>query len=627
MKRKLIKNLMLVLTMVVLCLAVGMSASALDATGQCGDNVYWNFDETTGELVISGEGDMYSYENSNPSPFEAEDEIISVVINDGVTKVGDSAFRFCRYLNEISLPDTLETIGSYAFAFSELCQVDIPDSVKNIRQAAFLACDNLMYVTLPEQLEYIDVNLFAYCVNLLEITIPDSVEIIGAEAFYNCIVLKDVVIPEGLKTIGYGAFAHCISLEEITLPESLEKMDDAFYYCISLKEIVIPDKITTLEEQTFLLCTSLEKVTLSNNLINIGAAFPGCFELKEIVIPESVQTISDGAFYFCNKLEKVECFNKDLVFNGDTIFASEFEFTVSNEYITNRLYEYFACWAKSIIMEFGGKYWPEYIAHYEDYVETIMAIEEELYGCVNYYESIQSITDLVLYGYTHSTTESYAIANNISFDALEGSEHPDKYFAKDWTYDYDNLVRYRQCEYTNCDVKIEEALEEIKEDSDVEIVAPTNPDTDFEVDEIEKGSNNYVIIEEALTNGVEDNWEIIKAFDITMTGKDDVHTQPDGTVKVKLPNDWSKNGVYKVYRVNDDGTLTDMNAYRQGSHLVFDTDHFSVYVIVVEGAEPEAPAEPDTPATPDEEAKLSFFEKVLAWLQSVIELIFGWLKK
>ena len=152
------------------------------------------------------------------------------------------------------------------------------------------------------------------------------------------------------------------------------------------------------------------------------------------------------------------------------------------------------------------------------------------------------------------------------------------------------MIRYRECKIENCDAREEEPLETTGS-GDVEIIEPVDPDTDFVVDVL----TDYVIIEEALTEGVAGDWEIVKAFDITMTGKDGVHVQPDGTVKVKLPLDWSKDGVYKVYRVNEDGTLTDMNAYRQGSHMVFDTDHFSIYVIVDESEKTDEPITPDTP--------------------------------
>ena len=92
-----------------------------------------------------------------------------------------------------------------------------------------------------------------------------------------------------------------------------------------------------------------------------------------------------------------------------------------------------------------------------------------------------------------------------------------------------------------------------------------------------------------------------KGFDITLTNQDGVDIQPDGTVKVKLPLDWEKEGNYKVYRVENDGSFTDMNAYQQGSHMVFETDHFSIYVIVFTPDETteEEPETPDTPAEPD----------------------------
>lgn len=165
-------------------------------------------------------------------------------------------------------------------------------------------------------------------------------------------------------------------------------------------------------------------------------------------------------------------------------------------------------------------------------------------------------------------------------------------------YDYDNMVRYRECTFVECSARIEEPLEST-ENGDVEIIEPVDPDTDFEVEEI--SGDNFLVVEETVTNGIEGDVEVLKAFDINLKNSEGVHVQPDGSIKVKLPNDWSKSGIYKVYRVNDDGTLTDMNAYREGSHLVFDTDHFSIYVIVFTPDETteEEPEIPDVPTEPD----------------------------
>jgi hypothetical protein len=122
----------------------------------------------------------------------------------------------------------------------------------------------------------------------------------------------------------------------------------------------------------------------------------------------------------------------------------------------------------------------------------------------------------------------------------------------------------------------------VTDSGDVEIEIPEQPELDVEVDPVLPSEDNYVLVEEALDSTGNQNQAILKVFDINLKNSDGVHVQPSGTVKVKLPLDWSKNGNYKVYRVNDDGTLTDMNAYRQGSHMVFETDHFSIYVIAEE---------------------------------------------
>lgn len=211
-----------------------------------------------------------------------------------------------------------------------------------------------------------------------------------------------------------------------------------------------------------------------------------------------------------------------------------------------------------------------------------------------------------IYCHAGSTAEKYAIENGVDYELTH-------FFEGEWLYDAENKYCYRQC--IHCDER------EISEDiGDIEIEAPVIPDTDFTVDVVE----DYVVIEETISNNITTDFEIVKAFDINLKNKDGVHVQPNGTVKVKLPLDWSKNGVYKVYRVNDDGTLTDMNAYREGSHMVFDTDHFSIYVIVDESEKTDAPATPDEP---QEETKDSFFSKLIDLIKAFFELIASMFKK
>ena len=203
-----------------------------------------------------------------------------------------------------------------------------------------------------------------------------------------------------------------------------------------------------------------------------------------------------------------------------------------------------------------------------------------------------------------STAEAYAIEHGMDYELTH-------FFEGDWTYDWDNLVRWRKC--IHCDERETEPLE-TENPGGAEIVGPADGDTSFDVEPV---STDYVLIQEALGKQ-----NVVKAFDISLKNQDGVHVQPKGTVKVKLPGDF-KAGDYKVYRVNADGTYTDMNAVLEGSHLVFYTDHFSLYVVVDESA----PTEPDTPETPDTPAKESkvrfILRTVFEFLQKLIRIIFG----
>ena len=201
-------------------------------------------------------------------------------------------------------------------------------------------------------------------------------------------------------------------------------------------------------------------------------------------------------------------------------------------------------------------------------------LEEEISLCVEEaYEDIKYIGTIRCHA--GSTAEAYAKENGVDYELI--------HFFGDWSYDWDNLVRSHECSI--CGLIATEALEKA-ENGGIEIIEPVDPDTEFIVEEITNNDDKYIVVEKCLNENLESKYSILKTFDINLQNNDGVHVQPNGIVKVKLPLDWDKDGNYKVYRVNEDGTLTDMNAYREGSHMVFETAHFSVYVIV-----DESPAE------------------------------------
>mgnify|MGYP004593835431 CR=1 FL=1 len=82
------------------------------ATGRCGDSITWTLDDS-GNLTLSGSGEMWNYDYRNPS-FEGC-EIKTVTIGDGITSIGESAFYGCRGMTELTLPNSVTSIGESAF--------------------------------------------------------------------------------------------------------------------------------------------------------------------------------------------------------------------------------------------------------------------------------------------------------------------------------------------------------------------------------------------------------------------------------------------------------------------------------------------------------------------------------
>ncbi len=279
-------------------------AEETPTSGTCGDNVMWEFDEESGELVISGEGEMDSFLLEIPPWNNFKDNIKAVTIGNGVTNIGDYAFVYCTSLMNLTIPDSVTSIGDDAF--------------------------------------------FG-CVSLISITIPDSVTEIGLYAFKYCSTLKNITIPAGVTSIGFLAFSYCNSLESIfvdsgnsvyssdkngvlfnkdktallyypagnpakscTIPDGVTNIESrAFYACTSLESITIPDSVTNLGEYAFALCTKLKGVKIGRGITTLKSdSFEGCFSLEYIIIPETVKSISAYAF----SLNKAKL--KDVYYGG-----------------------------------------------------------------------------------------------------------------------------------------------------------------------------------------------------------------------------------------------------------------------------------------------------------------------
>jgi len=237
-----------------------------------------------GELRIFGFGKMNSYENPNSAsdsnkiaPWnEFKDDITCVIIEDGVTNVGSFAFYNLSNLKSAILPEGINSIEKFAFAFCAFSTLELPDTITEIQINAFVNCNNLVSIVIPDGVQEISNDTFFRCKALTTVTIPESVTKIGKEAFRECVALTEITIPSNVTIIDNYAFDGCTGLEKVELNEGLKTINtNAFSNCSSLKEIVIPSTVTYIGAKGFSKCTSLKTVIFTGNapLISTNLAF------------------------------------------------------------------------------------------------------------------------------------------------------------------------------------------------------------------------------------------------------------------------------------------------------------------------------------------------------------------
>ena len=234
---------------------------------------YWNEDNLTwklyedGTLNISGKGAMKNYNYyDNPSPAsQKKDSVKKVVIEDGVTSIGNSAFDSCSNLTSITIPDSVSSIGNFVFyGCSSLTSITLSNNITNIGNSAFAGCSSLTSITIPDRVTSIEKYAFYNCSGLTSITIPDSVTSIGESAFRNCTSLTSITIPDSVTSIGKSAFSNCSSLTSITIPNGVTSIGEyAFQSCSSLTSITIPDSVISIGDYVFISCSSLTTISLS----------------------------------------------------------------------------------------------------------------------------------------------------------------------------------------------------------------------------------------------------------------------------------------------------------------------------------------------------------------------------
>ncbi len=238
----------------------------------------YRYNTATKTLYISDDGPMADNITSDKRPWNAyRGEIQTVVIEKGVTNIGDSVFARCTSLTSVTIPDGVTRIAAAAFDnCSSLTSVEIPDGVTWIGERAFRGCSNMKSVTIPGSVGKIEREVFYGCSSLTSVTIPDSITSIGYGTFNGCSSLTSVTVPGSVSTIDMSTFAGCSGLTSVTILDGVGSLGmRAFEFCSNLTNVTIPDSVTRIENLAFNGCNNLTDVYYSGtqdqwNAINTG---------------------------------------------------------------------------------------------------------------------------------------------------------------------------------------------------------------------------------------------------------------------------------------------------------------------------------------------------------------------
>ena len=221
-----------------------------------------------------------------------------------LNSIGSYAFRGCKSLQEIDIPDTVTGMGFSIFAdCTSLERVKLSNSFGAILESTFQNCEKLTEIELPEAVKTIQKNAFRNS-GLIRIILPDNVEKIEEGAFRDCADLAEVTMGSKVISIGNYVFYNCDSLQAVSLPDSMTSMGSyAFADCEALKDVKFGGGLTKIPSYSFNLCPSLEGVVLPYRMAIVESnAFTNCTKLMELTVPRSVTDIKNNAFSYTGKM-------------------------------------------------------------------------------------------------------------------------------------------------------------------------------------------------------------------------------------------------------------------------------------------------------------------------------------
>lgn len=252
--------------------AAGLPAAAEAASGKSGA-VSWTY--SNGTLTFSGSGDMTPAEGESYTYGKYKDSVTAVVLNEGVTTVGEAAF----------------------YGFPKLTTVTAASTVTWVGTSAFNSCAKLSSVTLKGRGVHVDASAFARCTALTEL--PAGLGSLEMRAFFGCTGLKSLNLCEGIDRVSISTFAGCTGAKSLSLPASLQRLEfSAFDGCSGIETISVAAGSSFLSASDNMLVSTVYGG--GKGLVLVGRNKTGT-----VTVPDGVTVIEGFAFAFCTGVTAV----------------------------------------------------------------------------------------------------------------------------------------------------------------------------------------------------------------------------------------------------------------------------------------------------------------------------------